>query len=124
MLHPRTHDLDPLGPARAWPCWLWNTGKNTGTMGLIYFNKLKLYCAFGKKFINIMLPWSKNNMYQYIFCPSLGSWFPTPRLHKCFTVLHVHNSFFLLMCLQVKTLLMCHSSYMFAIYVYLNSSKL
>lgn len=79
--HPGTHDLDPLGSDRARSCW--TLGTNIGTMGLIYFSKLKMHCAFGKKFINIMLPWSKNNMYQCIFCPSLGNGFPNPALHKC-----------------------------------------
>lgn len=124
-LHPGIYDLNPLGPDRAWP-WL-DPRKNIGTMGIIYFNKLKMYCAFGKKLINIMLPWSRNNMYQYIFCPNLGNGFPTLKLHKCVS----EHSFTCTQFLLLSNVFagknftnLCNSSYMFVIYLYLKSSKL
>jgi len=86
-----------------------------------------MYCAFGKKFINIMLPGSKKNTYQYIFCLNLGNGFPTPRLHKCVGEHSFTCTSFLLFpgVFSSKNFTdLCDSSYMFVIYLYLNSSKL
>lgn len=81
-----------------------------------------MHCAFGKKFTNIMLPWSKSTMYQHICCPKLV---PNSRI-ACFSEHSFTRRQFLLSSdiFSVQTLLMCHSFYMFTIHIYPNSSKI